>query len=319
MSCASRHRFGHFILLFSALLISQLCLSAKVRNKNDMSLHQYTDNGDVAQISYAARAVDKSPSGLLGFSQSEFAIIFVIRKKPSRLQVLQKSKPTIEMCSKLYGIAVTGNDADCTYTRSKLNLVKQSHILRFGETPLIDNMSRTISRWLTRGMYIGDEEPTLRPVASSVLLFGRDDIETPHRLLIVESSGSVKECDFISAGYIPGGLQTLEKVKDAILSESNEDVVLRMKAIIRRVSHIMFEAAGDLDQSDNRQNSDDYSLEIQEAENRSSLDIECAFSDSSGLSVSSFYSSMERLSAIHDDDSSESLGISDVTKMALKS
>ena len=272
-----------------------------------MSLHQYTENGDVAQISYAARAVDKSPSGLLGFSQSDFAVVFVIRKKPSRLQVLRRSKPTIEMCSKLYGIAVTGNDADCTYTRSKLNLVKQSHILRFGETPLIDNMSRTISRWLTRGMYIGDEEPTSRPVASSVLLFGRDDIETPHRLLMVESSGSVKECDFISAGYIPGGLQTLEKVRESILSECNGDAAMRIKAIIQRVSCILFEASGDLDQSDSKQNSDGTTVGIQQAENLSSLDIECAFSDSSGLSASSFYSSMERLSAIHDDSSIEIL------------
>lgn len=307
MSCASRHRFGNYILLFSALLISQLCLSSKVRNKNDMSLHQYTESGDVAQISYAARAVDKSSSGLLGFSQSDFAIVFVIRKKPSRLQVVQKSKPTIEICNKLYGIAVIGNDADCAYTRSKCNLVKQSHILRFGETPLIDNMSRTISRWLTRGMYIGDEEPTSRPVATSVLLFGRDDIETPHRLLMVESSGSVKECDFISAGYIPGGLLTLEKIKGLLLSERNKDATLRINAIIHRVSRVLFEAAGDFDQSDRKPNSDEQKFEIEDAESTSSLDIECASSDSSGLSASSFYSSMEKLSAIH-DSSPENLG-----------
>lgn len=280
------------------LLINQQCFSAKVGNKNDMSLHQYTENGDVAQISYASRAIEKSSTGLLGLSGSDYAIVFVIRRKPSRLQVLQKLKPAIEKYTTLFGIAVTGYDADSTY--SKCNLVKQSHILRFGETPLIDNMSRTISKWLTRGMYIGDDEATLRPVASSVLLFGRDNVENPHRLLMVESSGSVKECDFISAGYVPGGLQTLEKIKDAVFTGGSEDTALRMRTIIRRVSNILFEAAGDLDLLDNRQHAGNNNSEIQEAESKSSLDIECAVSDSSGLSSSIFYSSMEKLSAIHD-------------------
>ena len=195
------------------LCFSTVCFSSISKKKNDLSLHQYSEGGEVVQVSYASQAVDRSSTGLIGFSERDFSVVFAIRPKPSSLQVLPASKFVIEKFTQSVGVAMCGYSADNEYSRSKCNLVKQLHILRFGETPLIDNVAKSMSRWLTRGMYIGEEDAVLRPVATAVLLFGRDSSDSSHRLVLVENSGSVKECSFVSTGNIPGSAVTLMNIQ----------------------------------------------------------------------------------------------------------
>ena len=295
-----------WLLILSWITSSTFCLSAILKNKNDMSLHQYSESGDVAQVYYASKAVKNSPIGLVGFSHASYAVVLAITKKPSTLQVCTKDKQIIEKYGKSLGVAMSGYLADCTYSRAKCNLVKQSHILRFGEIPLIDNIAKTMSKWLCRGMYIGDEDAIIRPVATAVLLFGRDVTETAHRLVLVENSGSVKDCEFVSIGYLPGGENTTRKIKEIVksLNESGKNAGQSEKQnfmdIMKQVANVLFDATEstntDSPGTDGLHGADEYSkIAVLEAERMGLTSVECAICDSSGLSETIIFSSTQKL------------------------
>ena len=285
-----------------------VCVTSSSKNKNDLSLHQYTESGEVAQMLYASRAIDKSSTGLLGFSGGAFSVLFAIQSKPSSLQVLTKSKYIIEEYSKAVGVAMCGYAADNESTRSKCNLLKQMHILKFGETPLIDNIAKTMSRWLTRGMYIGEEDAVLRPIATAILLFGRDRSDRSHRLVLVENSGFVKECSFVSVGTIPGGPSTIKTVEEKVQSAQNfkcdesafVDVNLKkeLKRVITDVVRMICDAAdgteGDIKGVEKSYGDTEIGTSEIEAEKRGVVNIECSISCSGSIFSSGTFSSPEK-------------------------
>lgn len=287
------------------LLISG-CQSASVKGKNDMSLHQYTESGEVAQVYYASKAVQKSSTGLLGYCDSDFSAVFAISKKVSTLQVA-RAKPTVEKYGKSLGIAMTGHPADCVYACSKCNLVVQSHILRFGETPLMDNVAKAMSKWVTRGMYIGDEDAVLRPVATSIVLFGRDLCGTSNRLVLLENSGSIKECDFFSTGYLPGGAVTLKKIEAVVrASRANVGGTMhgdsreRQQSLIVEIAATILEATEDFyaESSESLTQPSGNSGEFKNDEGKSDINIECTVCNSSVMSDTITFSSLEKLKGL---------------------
>ena len=279
-----------------------------------MSLHQYTEYGEVAQMSYASRAVEKSSSGLLGFSASDFSVLFAFQSKPSSLQVLTTSKCIIEEYSKTIGVAMSGYAADNDYTRIKCNLVKQTHILKFGETPLINNVAKSMSRWLTRGMYIGEGDAVLRPVATAIVLFGRDGSDRSHRLVLVENSGFVKECSFVSVGKIPGGAATIKTVEERVhqanslesdgtaVGDANlkRELKRRIVDVARAICDAADAAEGDsnntlITDEDSDSNCDERANRREvDAENRGVMNIECSICDSGGILSLGTFSSTEK-------------------------
>ena len=285
-------------------------MTGSSKNKNDMSLHQYTESGEVAQMLYASRAVDKSSTGLLGFSGGAFSVLFAIQSKPSSLQVLTNSKYIIEEYSKTVGVAMSGYAADNESTRSKCNLLKQMHILKFGEIPLINNIAKTMSRWLTRGMYIGEEDAVLRPIATAIILFGRDRSDSSHRLVLVENSGFIKECSFVSVGNIPGGPSTIKTVEEKVQSAKNfesdgtklADMVLKKKLehMIIDIASLLCDAAdateGDMNRVELPKSSSDvdFCTSESDAEKRGTLNIECSICFSGGMFSTGTFSSPEK-------------------------
>jgi 20S proteasome alpha/beta subunit len=274
-----------------------------VKNKNDMSLHQYTDSGEVAQVYYASNAIQKSSTGLLGYCDSDFSAVFVISKKLSTLQVA-RDKSTVEKYGKSLGVAMIGHPADCVYARGKCNLVIQSHILRFGETPVMDNVAKAMSKWVARGMYIGDEDAVLRPLATSIILFGRDLSGTSNRLVLLENSGSTKECDFVSIGYLPGGSTTLKKVEAIVQASRSKasgtmhlDSRERQQSLIAKIAGTLLEATEDF-YSESSESATQPSGDGGESENygiKSDVNIECTVSNSSIMSDTVTFSSLEKL------------------------
>jgi 20S proteasome alpha/beta subunit len=301
----ARGEFCKCLLILHWISSSSFCFSAILKNKNDMSLHQYSETGHVAQVYYASQAIKNSPIGLVGFSHDCYKVVLAITKKPSALQVCQKEKQIIEKYGKYLGVAMTGYLPDCTYARTKCNLVKQSHILKFGEIPLIDNISKTMSKWLCRGMYIGDEDAIIRPVATAVLLFGRDVSDTLNRLVLVENSGSVKDCEFVSMGYLPGGENTSRKIKEVVKSlissgaKDCQTVKEELQNIMKQVTDVLFDATDDtISQStDGVHNADENNeIAVIEAERMGSISVECSICDASGLSETITFSSSKKLS-----------------------
>ena len=300
------------------LCFSTVCFSSISKKKNDLSLHQYSEGGEVVQVSYASQAVDRSSTGLIGFSERDFSVVFAIRPKPSSLQVLPASKFVIEKFTQSVGVAMCGYSADNEYSRSKCNLVKQLHILRFGETPLIDNVAKSMSRWLTRGMYIGEEDAVLRPVATAVLLFGRDSSDSSHRLVLVENSGSVKECSFVSTGNIPGSAVTLMNIQRIVQHGMDKDVSddidhagglkERIKSLILKVAAALCDSEGDgylgsresVHTSTNREidENNDQKEREEYAEGEGKVEIECSVCSSDGMTISGTFSSLEKLSRL---------------------
>jgi 20S proteasome alpha/beta subunit len=257
-----------------------------------MSLHQYTESGEVAQISYASQAIQKSSIALLGFSLKKSAVIFAVKRKLSKLQVIQ-SKPIIEVYSKSLGIAMSGNPADSEYTRIQCNIVKQLHILRFGEIPSIDYIATTMSKWLTRGMYVGEDDVILRPIATALILFGRDAFDDTSRLILVENSGSVKECNFASVGNLPGGQKTLDEIRKVLqLSDigsidNKEETKENIREKLISVVQIML-TADEMDGEDQNENESDFT-------------IDCSVVDGEGISSSGSFSSLKSFEKLLSD------------------
>ena len=195
--------------------------------KHDTTLAQYTDSGEVAQLQYASRAVDMTDVCLLGYvsEEYEYSILFSIRKKPSKLVVVDNTK-VLENYGDFF-VAMTGLAADCNSCRSYCNRMKVDQTFMYGEIPTLSYFTKTLMKWLTRGMYfeeVNDEQEAnvVRPLATAVLLSGVEDNRL--RLVQLGCSGSVRDCVFSSLGEasLPGQKATLRKIQGLLMSSNEE-------------------------------------------------------------------------------------------------
>lgn len=229
---------------------------------------------------------------MLGFSTKKTAVIFAVKRKLSKLQVTQ-SKPVIESYSQSLGIVMSGNPADSEYTRIQCNLVKQLHILRFGEIPSIDQIATTMSKWLTRGMYVGEDDSILRPISTALLLFGRDSFDDTCRLVLVENSGSVKDCNLASVGHLPGGPTTLDRIKKSLqlkdIGDINEKEETREQTREKLINVVQIILNAEEMDGENENVKNDRGQNQEE----SSFSIDCSVVDIEGISSSESFSSIK--------------------------
>jgi 20S proteasome alpha/beta subunit len=160
----------------------------------DLSLNQFTDKGELRQLSFAARAVERSLPAHIAFIHQNnprpsfkqgdnwtasndtsscgptdgttagigsCVCILSFSGRPSPLE--RRPSSNIERVDEGIVGAITGYDPDCRQLRSQLNLMSQSHRLTFGnEAPSLDAYGSKLSRWLSRAMHAtmggGDEE-----------------------------------------------------------------------------------------------------------------------------------------------------------------
>jgi 20S proteasome alpha/beta subunit len=198
-------------------LFVMLTYVAHGKSSNDLSLHQYTERGEVSQIYYASKTIDKSKSAVLAFLILNSIVIFTIRPRSSKLLISHPSDKTLEILAPTMIVAMIGYQPDCEYTRTQCNLIKNSHMLTFGEIPSAKYLQRVLSKWITRGMYreetSDDSGSIARPLGISILLANYDSDADCESMSLIENSGMYRDCSFAAIGSIPGGKLFVERLK----------------------------------------------------------------------------------------------------------
>jgi len=178
---------------------------------NDLSMHKYTDNGEVAQLAYAARAVARS-SPRLSFKDEETGCILLFAFNKADSDLSSRFSSGIEFAPEAQTVLLpAGYGPDSRYLLNQVNMVVQNHCLVYGEAPNLHNLAMQISRWVTRGMYRGGEDPIARPLASAVVLAAAEDSggseAAANRLVQVDNTGAVTERRVSMMGAMSAVLQ----------------------------------------------------------------------------------------------------------------
>ena len=239
------------VLLLFAMLFDT-CIGSN-KNKNDIMLEHYTESGEVAQLQYASRAVETADACLFGYVSEEggYSILFSVRKKPSKLIVIDNTK-VLENYGDFF-VAMTGLAADCNSCRSYCNSLKVDQMFMYGEVPTLSYFAKTLTNWLTRGMYREEagelEGMIMRPFATAVLLCGVEDGRL--RLVQLGCSGSVRDCVFSSLGdaSLPGQKLTLRKIQEVLLTTNRnkaggdgESAQVRAFKDVRSITELLLDA-----------------------------------------------------------------------------
>ena len=226
------HCFFWLIILLFVLDVSAAKRSGGTGG-SDLSLNAYTDEGEVAQVVFAAKAVAHAPVSVIGSLSPQnggYSLLFSVRKKPSRLMV--DTRAVLERGGDFF-VGVTGIPADCAACRSHINVVKNSQQFTFGKLPSMTYLAHALVMWLTRGMYRsetgggdddgGEDTAVVRPIAASALLSGVDD--GCLRLVAVECSGAVRDCTFACLGEasVLGGQPLLRRLEDALAAHEVDE------------------------------------------------------------------------------------------------
>lgn len=172
--------------------------------KRDLSINMYAEDGQISQILYASKAVDKS-SPIISYIYNNTSIIISIRIIPKNYLNILETSQTMNIFDDNVVAVANGYDPDIRATLSYLNLIVQSYHLNFGDTPNIDYMSSKLSSWITRGLYPNendDEDILSRPLAVSILLSSFDQIQNRIRIVKIENSGKIIDCKFATIGSI---------------------------------------------------------------------------------------------------------------------
>ena len=276
------------LVLVLVVMIFDICIGRT--RKHDVTLTQYTDSGEVAQLQYASRAVDMANVS----EECGYAILFSVRKKPSKLVVVDNTK-ILENYGDFF-VAMTGLAADCNSCRSYCNRVKVDQTFMYGEVPTLSYFSKTLTKWLTRGMYLDEgeeqEATVVRPLATAVLLSGVEDGRL--RLVQLGCSGSVSDCVFSSLGdaSLPGQKVTLRKIQELLMSSNRDkdkssargegDSALdRAFRDVKSITELLLDAEteenGDVEHSTGAAVvTDDGDIDEVDAERRSTLLMDCA-------------------------------------------
>ena len=137
---------------------------------NDLSLNKYTEKGEIAQLVYSSLVMEKD-CPLVAFTDptTNIAVIIVVQKQRSPLMLNPFRKLEVLKDEKLL-TATCGYIPDCRYVRNHLFQIIQQHRLLYGESPPLENLSSQMATWVTRGLYLDEEDPIARPLATSLLL-----------------------------------------------------------------------------------------------------------------------------------------------------
>lgn len=204
------------------------------RDKNDdLSLNAYTSNGDIAQYSYAAKAIERS-SPLIGFVVNNTAVIVSFSVPVSPLSM--KPRFNIDTYDDYLATAVTGITADCDYLRSHTNRLTQSYKLTYGEGALTcDGLSSKISTYVTRGMYpqdADDDDKISRPLATSMILSSYSNKSKQAKLLLVANNGIISDSPFAALGVSPPRRDELLQLVQSTTTGSIKQMIEKAVRII---------------------------------------------------------------------------------------
>jgi 20S proteasome alpha/beta subunit len=239
-----------YVLLEIALV---LVLSLYSICANDMSLNYYTPAGEVAQIAYAAKLVERGPPTIGWVSKSgRFAVVLKVSKRDSTLMV--PSNREIAKLSAGMAAVATGYPPDLMPFLKEAVAVVATHNHIFSEPPSADKVRLRLSKWLTKGMYIkpksGDEEEEFipsRPMAAYMLLAHTNNGNERSKndgsgaqLTCIRNDGICCSCNFICLGGISEGCskklnELLQSVDEASTEELRSGVMSAARYLVHKL------------------------------------------------------------------------------------
>jgi 20S proteasome alpha/beta subunit len=207
----------------------------------DISLQQYSDKGELLQLTYAGRAVQRS-SPLIAFTStiprskggdSNCTVLMCMRRE----SVMQRSdNPESSVISRIESFVFTsaGYSPDCKSALAEAADVIYRHKQVFGESPSMDKLSGVLGRWITRGLHrIGDKENSIsRPLATTLVICGLEK-EYSGRILLLENTGSYT----MSKNLISLGNMKTKFTQETFCGILNESLEMKVK----RIASVLFD------------------------------------------------------------------------------
>jgi 20S proteasome alpha/beta subunit len=141
--------------LYLSILVLYLwvCYGALKASDNDLSLFEYTENGEVSQLLYGRRAIERYGCPVVAFHcpSLSMSVVIVGIKRFSSLHIPDENHTLF--CKEGVLAALTGYAPDVTDCRSYFNSLIVSHKYTFGEVPSICKLANSLAHHFTEGMY----------------------------------------------------------------------------------------------------------------------------------------------------------------------
>ena len=211
------------LLFIKACALFIMALSSQVRN--DMSWNLYTNDGEIAQISYANTGISRAlPVVSWCEESSDITVIISASLLPSSLCLSSAFIGRSQVLENDFVIAITGYIPDMRQLQVQCAFIYFNYLNTHGSSPNIDYMCNKLSTWLTLGLYPkSDDEAsfqdilTTRPYALSCLISSYDKTERKAKLYLLENSGVFRDCHFATLGKISHSC--IPKLKQIALDE----------------------------------------------------------------------------------------------------
>jgi hypothetical protein len=216
-------------MFYFVLVLALIALLASARSvASDFSLNQYTDAGEVAQITYAGRFLSKCPP-IVGFTAARGKLGVLIRAKRKSHPLLAAPLTTIEL-SNGYAMCAVGLESDCSRVKRDWRDVVESDIFTYGEVPSLEKLSSRVSSFFTRGLYRESEDDITRPLAASVIVLQQPafngERDATAKLRVLHNTGAVVEGAFGVLGSLQGdddSMHTVAALVESCIEIEDED------------------------------------------------------------------------------------------------
>jgi len=193
---------------------------------NDLSLHQYTEEGEIAQIKYANEAVIQAMP-TLGWIEPSLDASIIITCSYVTSPLCFSGSQTSDVLEERTMIATTGIRTDCRQLLQEANNIILSNQFIFSNSPTVEKLCNKLAVWLTKGMYSqssndesaddDDDPPPTRPYATAALISQYDTIAKKVKLFQLLNSGSFQECSFSCLGKL--SKESVSKIRQLALSD----------------------------------------------------------------------------------------------------
>ena len=203
---------GALVALFT--ILSDSIVQSANMGGSDLSLNRYTDDGELAQITYAGRFLSKC-SPAVGFTAANGKVGVLLRVKRRSSPLLAKPIGAIE---RAYGFSmcIVGLESDCSRARRDWYELVESDLFTFGELPSLEKLTSRMSAFFTRGLYQDNEDKIARPLAASTMILQSPSPGSPARLRVVRNTGLVYEGVFATLGSVAIDKDALERLADVV-------------------------------------------------------------------------------------------------------
>lgn len=155
----------------------------------DTSTVIFSPQGDIIQLEYARKAVEKGATAL-GIRAEAFVVLAGIRKESKLIEAPKK----IHKIDSHIAATAAGLQADTSALVKRARIIAQIHRLTYDEPIPTTTLANQIGEFLTNYTLVGG----LRPFGTSILLGGMSS--TTADLFMVDPGGAIFKCKAVAIG-----------------------------------------------------------------------------------------------------------------------